>query len=123
AIRADSTSRPSLHHHSPRQRFDGESCLSFIQSVLDGREEGLSVRQAAMRLKCAACILRLHFPLECEQMTQQYHEYRKQQREKYLEGVREEVRHATITLYTQGIFPTRRCVAALLKDPAQMRMP
>jgi hypothetical protein len=76
-----------------------------------------------MRLKCAARILRLHFPLECEQVTQMYHEYRRQQKEKYVESVCEEVRNATVTVHTQGISPTRRRVAALLKDPDRIRMP
>ena len=108
ALRADSTPRSSLHHRSSRQRFDRERCLSFLQSILDGREEALSVRQAAICLKCGAYVLRLHFPSECEQITQQYHEFRRQQKEKYLEGVRDEVRNATMALHTQGISPTRR---------------
>ncbi len=122
-LRTGSVSRSSLHRRSSRQRFDHERCLNFLQSILDGREEVLSVRQAAMRLKCAAHVLRLHFPLGCELITQQYHEYQRQCREKYLEEVREEVRNATVTLHTQGISPTRRRVAALLKDPDRMRMP
>ena len=67
--------------------------------------------------------LRFHFPSECEQITLRYHEHRKQQREEYLNGVCEEVRNATITLYAQGVSPTRRKVAALLADPERMRMP
>lgn len=94
-----------------------------MQAILDGREQVLSVRQAALRLKCAERFLQSHFPLECERIAQQYREHRRQQREKYLDGVREEVRNATITLHTQGISPTRRRVAALLKDPDRMRMP
>jgi DNA-binding phage protein len=113
ALRADLTSRSSLHSRPPRKHFDRERGLSFLQSILDGREEVLSVRQAAMRLNCAARVLRFHFPSECEQITQKYREYRRQQREKYLEGVREEVRNATMTLHMQGISPTRRSVAAL----------
>ena len=122
-LQGDSASRSSLHRRSSRQRFDHERCLSFLQSILDGREEVLSVRQAAIRLQCAAPVLRLHFPSECELIAQQYHEYRRQHREKYLEEVREEVQNATVTLHTQGISPTRRRVAALLKDPDRMRMP
>ena len=123
AIQADPASRPSPHERSPWQRVDVERCQNFIQALLDGREQVLSVRQAAQRLKCPERFLQSHFPLECEQVTQQYREYRRQQREKYLEGVCEEVRNATVTLHTQGISPTRRRVAALLKDPDRMRMP
>ena len=123
AIQADPALRPSPHDRSPWQRVDVERCQNFIQAILDGCEQVLSVRQAALRLKCAERFLRFHFPLECERMTQQYREYRRQQREKYLEGVCEEVRNATVTLHTQGISPTRRRVAALLKDPDRMRMP
>ena len=123
AMRDDPALRPSPHDRSPWQRVDVERCLSFMQSILDGREQVLSVRQAAMRLNCAARFLRLHFPLECEQMTQLYHEYRRHQKEKYVESVCEEVRNATVTLHTQGISPTRRRVAALLKDPDRIRMP
>lgn len=123
ALRADSASRSSLHYRASRQSFDRERCLNFLQSILDGREEVLSVRQAAMRLKCAARVLRLHFPSECELMAQQYREYRRQHREKYLEGVREEVRNATVTLHMQGLLPTRSKVAAILTDPTLMRMP
>jgi DNA-binding phage protein len=123
AIRADPASRPSPYNRSSWRRVDVERCRSFIQSILDGREQVLSVRQTAMHLKCPARFLRLHFPLECEQMTQHYREYRRQQREKYLERVCDEVRNATVTLHTQGIPPTRRRVATLLKDPDRMRMP
>ena len=123
AIQADPASRPSPHERSPWQRIDVERCQNFIQAILEGREQVLSVRQAALRLKCPEHFLQSHFPLECERVTQQYREYRRQHREKYLEGVREEVRDATVTLHTQGISPTRRRVADLLKDPDQMRMP
>jgi DNA-binding phage protein len=123
AIQADPASRPSPHEPSPWQRVDVERCQNFIQAILDGREQVLSVRQATLRLKCPGRFLQSHFPLECKQMTQHYREYRKHQREKYLEGVCEEVRNATLTLHTQGISPTRRRVAALLKDPERMRMP
>ena len=123
AIQADPASRPSPHEHAPWQRVDVERCQNFIHAILDGHEQVLSVRQATLRLKCPGRFLQAHFPLECKQMTQQYKEHRRQQREKYLDGVREEVRNATITLHTQGIPPTRRRVAALLKDPDQMRMP
>jgi DNA-binding phage protein len=123
AIQADPASRPSPHERSPWQRVDVERCQNFIQAVLDGREQVLSVRQATLRLKCPGRFLQSHFPSECDQMTQQYREYRRQQREKYLEGVCEEVRNATVTLHTQGISPTRRKVAALLADPERMRMP
>jgi len=123
AIQADPASRPSPHERAPWQRIDVERCQNFMQAILDGREQALSVRQAALRLHCPERFLQSHFPLECKQMTQQYREYRRLQREKYLEGVCEEVRNATVTLHTQGISPTRRRVAALLKDPDRMRMP
>jgi DNA-binding phage protein len=123
AIQADPASRPSPHERSSWQRVDVERCRNFIQAILDGREQVLSVRQATLRLKCPGRFLQSHFPQQCEQMTQQYREYRRRQREKYLEGVCEEVRSATVTLHTQGISPTRRRVAALLKDPERMRMP
>ena len=123
AIQADPALRPSPHDRSPWQRVDVERCQNFIQATLDGRGQVLSVRQAALRLKCPERFLQSHFPLECERVTQQYREYRRQQREKYVEGVCEEVRNATVTLHTQGISPTRRRVAALLKDPDRMRMP
>lgn len=123
AIQADPASRPSPHARAPWQRVDVGRCQDFLQAILDGREQILSVRQATLRLKCPGRFLQDHFPLECEQMTQQYKEYRRQQREKYVEGVCEEVCNATITLHTQGISPTRRRVASLLKDPERMRMP
>lgn len=123
AIQADPASRPSPHEHAPWQRVDVERCQNFIQAILEGREQILSVRQATLRLKCPGRFLQSHFPLECKQITQRYREYRKQQREEYLEGVCKEVRNATITLHTQGISPTRRRVAAHLKDPERMRMP
>ena len=123
AIQADPASRPSPHERSPWQRVDVERCQSFMQAILDGRGQVLSVRQAALRLKCPERFLQSHFPLECERVTQQYREYRRQHREKYVEGVCEEVRNATVTLHTHGISPTRRRVAALLKDPDRMRMP
>jgi len=123
AIQADLASRPSPHEHAPWQRIDVERCKNFIQAILDGREQVLSVRQAALRLKCPEHFLQSHFPLECKRMAQQYREHRRQQRKKYLDEVREEVRNATVTLHMQGISPTRRRVAALLKDPDQMRMP
>ena len=123
AIQANPASRPSPHEPASLQRIDVERCQNFLHTILDGREQVLSVRQAALRLKCAEHFLQSHFPLECAQVTQLYREHRRQQRETYLEGVCKEVRNATVTLHEQGILPTRRRVAALLKDPDQMRMP
>ena len=67
AIQADPASRPSPHEHAPWQRIDVERCQNFMQAVLDGREQVLSVCQAALRLKCPERFLKSHFPLECEQ--------------------------------------------------------
>src|SRR5712692_194200 len=57
--------------HRSHRYMDQEQCRAFLQAILEGKQEPLGVRQAAMRLGHAQpCQLRYHFPQECAEITQ-----------------------------------------------------
>src|SRR5260370_38732938 len=106
-----------------RSRVDRERCRELIQAVLNGQEEPLEASQVARRLAYDTRQLLYHFPQECELLTRQAQEYRKQRREKLEALVCEEVRQTRMTLHEQGILPTHRRVRTLLSDPNLIPMP
>ena len=106
-----------------RSRFNRERCLECIQTVLNGQEEPLGPYQIARRLGYDMRLLKYRFPQECQLLTQQAQQYRRQRREMREASGCEEVRQAVITLHEQGICPTHRKVRALLSNPNLIRMP
>jgi hypothetical protein len=99
-----------------------QKCLELIQTILDEKEEPLSIRQIAKRLGCGERALVHHFPQECASITKRDREYRKQRQEQRLDLVCDLVRQTVITLHTQGIYPSHRKVRAILPT-GLMRMP
>jgi TniQ len=122
-IQKETPSRHLRPHRFIRNRVDREQCLELIHAMLDGREEPLGMYHIAKRLGHSQRVLFYHFPQECELITQQAQEYRKQRKELRVARVCEEVRPAVITLHVQGIFPSHRKVRTLLSDPNLIRMP
>ncbi len=107
----------------PLRSVDRKRCLEFIQAVLDGREEPLGYVQIAHRLGYRSSAVRYHFPQECTLLTQKAQNYRRQRKEQRLARVQEEVRQATLTLHTQGVYPSQNKVADLLSDPNVLFQP
>jgi AcrR family transcriptional regulator len=97
-------------------------CLEFIQAMLDGREEPLSIRQLAKRLGYGERALTDHFPQECALITKITQEYRKQRQKQRLEQACDQVRQAMMTLHAQDIYPSHRKLRAMLPT-GLMRMP
>jgi hypothetical protein len=122
-IRHGTSSRLPRHRRLAVGRVNRERCLELIRAVLEGREEPLGINQIAQRLGHTHRTLLTHFPLECQLLTQQFQQYRRQRRTLREQQVCEEVRQAVITLHTQDIFPSHRRVSALLSNPNLMRMP
>lgn len=121
-LRAGAAARPARPRRSAPDRLDRERCLEFINAILEGREEPLSLRQVARRQGCIVRTLLTHFPQECALITKRAQEYRKQRQEQRLEQVRAQVRETVIALYAQGIFPSHHRLRAIF-PPGVMRMP
>jgi transcriptional regulator with XRE-family HTH domain len=112
----------------PRSRrfyrpVDRERCLERIQAVLDGREKPLGYCSLAQQLGYHQNALRYHFPQESALLSKQIKEYRRQQAEQRVEGIREEVRQAVLALHAQGIYPSYRKVVECIAHPTLMRHP
>lgn len=107
----------------PMQPVDRSRCQELIQAVLDGREEPLGYVRVAERLGYSSGALRYHFPQECVLLSKQIKEHRRQRKEQRLAGVKEEVQQATLTLHTQGVYPSQNKVADLLSDPNLLFQP
>ena len=122
-VRGETQPQQRRPNRFTRSRVDRERCLELIQRVLNGQEEPLGPYQVARRLGCDTGQLKYHFPQECQLLTQQAQEYRKQRREKREALVCEEIRQAVISLHEQGLLPTHRQVRTLLSDPNVIRMP
>src|SRR5205823_4412661 len=101
----------------PFRPVDREHCLKRIQAILAGREEPLGYVQLAQQLGYSGHALLYHFPQECAKLSKQIREYRRQQKEQRLAMVQDEVRLATLTLHSQGIYPSQNKVGGLLSDP------
>jgi len=114
-------------HRQPRPReavpasVDREHVQAFLQAVLDGQEALLSIGQIAHRLGLGGTTLWGLFPQECALITAQYQAVRAERAKQRSAQTYEEVRQATLTLHTQGIFPGANQVKALLSNPNKLR--
>jgi hypothetical protein len=113
------STRPRRPAPTPINR---QKCLEFIQTILDGKEEPLSIRQIAKRLGYGERTIVHHFPQECASITKRVQEYRKQHQEQRLDLARNLVRQTVVTLHEQGIYPSHRKVREILPT-GLMRMP
>ncbi len=121
-IQQGTASRPVRPRRPAPARINRQMCLEFIQAILDGREEPLSIRQLAKRLGYGERALTDHFPQECALITKNTQEYRKQRQKQRLEQACDQVRQAMMTLHAQDIYPSHRKLRAMLPT-GLMRMP
>ncbi len=121
-IQKGTASRAARPRRPAPARINRQKCLEFIQAILDGREEPLSIRQLAKRLGCGERALTDHFPQECALITKHAQEDRKQRQKQRLEQACDQVRQVMITLHAQGIYPSHRRLRPML-PPGLMRMP
>ncbi len=108
--------------HRQNGRVDRERCQEALQAVLDGRAELLGIAHLAKQLGYDPCQLAYHFPEECAVITRRFKEHRLRHKEQHLVHIREEVRHAVLSLHAQGLYPSQRRVrpllpGRLLRDP------
>lgn len=121
AVQAGEThQQPRSKHLSPHP-VNRQQALALIQTVLDGRESPMGVRQLEKRLGLGARTLIYHFPRECALVTTQYQAYRAEQARKRKEQGCNEIRLATLKLYVEGTNPSANQVASKLSDPGVMR--
>lgn len=107
----------------PRHSVDRKHASALIQSVLDGREEPLGVRQIERRLGLGHGTIARCFPHECILITDQYRAQRTQQAKRRVAQVREEVRRVVFTLHERGSKTGTDQVKNLLSNPNTMRTP
>lgn len=107
---------PFVKHGRP-QVDHLESAQEFILAVLDGREAPLGLFQIAHHVGISTRTLARHFPEESALVTAQYKAHRSEMAKQRMALIRDEVRQAILTLYAQGITPSRPRVEALLSDP------
>ncbi len=97
--------------------------LEFIQAVLDGREAPHSISRIGRLFGRNSHYISYHYPQEAILVAAQYRAYRTEQARKRLEQIKVEVRTATFSLHTQGIFPSQKRVSSMLSHPYWMMMP
>lgn len=116
------SSRPPWPRRAYRQ-VDRDRCLSYLQAVLDGREEPLGMHHLAIRLGLSENAIRRHFPHECAVITELSRVYRRQRSEQRVALWCEEVQQAVMTLHAHGQAPSLRKVRELLADANIIREP
>jgi len=103
--------------------LDQERVLAFIQAVLDGREQLLSVHQIEQHLGLGSHVLQKKFPQECAMLVAKHRVYRNERARQRIAQTCTAVRQATLTVYEQGVTPTWKRVTTQLADPGMMRTP
>jgi hypothetical protein len=97
--------------------------LAFLQAVLDGREQLLSVHQIEQHLGLGSHVLQKKFPQECALLVAKHRAYRNERARQRIAQTCTAVRQATLTVYEQGVTPTWKRVTAQLANPGMMRTP
>ncbi len=120
-------SKEVRRHPSPDRllynQVNDERSLELINTVLNGDEAPLGVRQVERQLGLGGVTLINHFPNQCALVTAKYLAYRTERARQRVERDCEEVRQATIALHEQGINPSKYHLAKRLSDPNLMRRP
>ena len=75
----------------------------------------------ALRLNIPPRTLATYFPELCRAITARYSAYAHRRGELRIERLRGEIRQVASTLHGEGVDPTHRQVAALLKRPGRLR--
>jgi hypothetical protein len=111
---------PSRSAPLPKQDDD---ILKFIHTVLEGRETPHSMSQVGQRFGRSSNYITYHYPQDAALLVAHFRTYRSEQARKQLKRIIAEVRAATFSLHTQGIFPNQNLVSSMLTDPNWMIMP
>jgi Predicted transcriptional regulators len=95
-----------------------------LESVLTQEEQPPpSMRTVAKRLNHSPRELREHFPELCHAISDRYKNYYKIRGEQKIQQMKEDVRRATLEIYSQGFYPSSNKVSSLLSQPGVMRDP
>ncbi len=108
------TPRRTRSHRQAPDRIDRQKCLEFMQAIIDGKKEPISLTQVAKRLGYGDRTLAYNFPQECALIIQRGREYRKHQQEQRRRQICTQVRQTVMALHAQGIYPSKHKIDALL---------
>jgi hypothetical protein len=97
-----------------------DDILEFIHAVLEGREAPHTMSQVVERFGRSSYYINFHYPQDASLLVAHYRAYRSEQARKRLERITAEVRTATFSLHSQGIFPNQQRVSSMLTDPNWM---
>jgi hypothetical protein len=106
----------------PRRSWDPEQVRQELDRILKEEVEvPPSLRQVALRLNIHHRTLVTAFPELCRAITARYKAYAHRRGEQRTEELRGEIRQIASTLDAEGVDPTHRRVASLLKRPGRLR--
>jgi hypothetical protein len=80
-----------------------------------------SVKNVASRLEYDRRLLSRRFPVQCKILSERYLAYQKKKGQKRIEKITQEVRDITISLFSKGIYPSRRKVEELVSIPGVIK--
>lgn len=111
-----------LHPRGLRRPWNPSQVQQELERILRQEVEvPPSLRQVALRLNIHQRTLATVFPELCRAITACYSAYAHRRGEQRIERLREEIRQVASTLDLEGVAPTHRQVAALLKRPGRLR--
>jgi len=114
----DISSKPG----APRRSWDPEQVREELEHILKEEVDvPPSLRQVALRLNMHHRTLATYFPELCRAITARYRAYTHKRGEQRIERLRGEIRQIASRLHVEGVDPTHRQVAALLKRPGTLR--
>lgn len=105
-----------------RQRFDLEQMRQRLLKALSSNDEILSLKELARQNGCTKRMLQARFPALCQQIVARYHAELNNRHKELLSRICAEIRQAVLTLRQQGLYPSRRRTAELLKNPQWLRL-
>ena len=108
----------------PRRSIDNIRIRQALEATLASEEEPPpSMRTVAKRLNHSPRELREHFPELCRAISSRYKNYHKTRGEQKIQQMKDDVRRATLEIYSQGFYPSSNKVGSLLSEPGVMRDP
>lgn len=106
----------------PRRSWDPEQVQQELEHILKEEVDvPPSLRQVALHLNIHHRTLATYFPELCRAITARYRAYTHKRGEQRIGRLREEIRQIATRLHVEGVDPTHRQVAALLKRPGRLR--
>jgi AraC-like DNA-binding protein len=104
-----------------RQRVDYELIRYRLEQILSRNEPVPSIAQVAREMGYERSVFWNNFPQLCKQVSARRRAEQRDQRKERLTGICKEIRRATFTLHSQGIYPSARQVFQQLGDPHVIR--